>query len=84
MKSGNEGSSTDSGVLSNPLSFLHGGSSNWSSADLGLRGHYGYYWSLGSGNTTGSYNLIFRGTALNPQYNTNHGSGFAMRPSKML
>ena len=69
----------DSGILSNPLSFLRSGYFYWNYAGLNNRGGHGYYWSLRSANTTNSNSLYFYGTNLSPQSNSNRGNGFAVR-----
>ena len=66
----------DSGVLSNPLSFIRNGLYYWDGG-LGPRGSYGYYWSLRSVNTTVSNRLFFGNTSLSPQGNDGRGYGFA-------
>ena len=72
-------SNTDSGLLSNPLSFLRSGSFAWYYAGQYGRGGNGYYWSLRSASTTGSNTLGFSSTYLYPQYSSNRGDGFAVR-----
>ena len=82
MKKNNDQTSEDnrdSGVLSNPLSFLRSGLFYWDSASLSYRGSNGNYWSLRSANTTASNYLNFSNTFLHPQYHYNHGFGFAVR-----
>ena len=69
----------DSGILSNPLSFLRSGIFYWSSADPYDRGGSGYYWSLRSATTTHSCNLNFGSTGLNPQNLNDRGNGYAVR-----
>ena len=80
----NEGEERESGLLSNPLSFLRSGYFAWVSASLGNRGGYGYYWSLRSANTTYSNSLRFSSTLLNPQNSNDRGSGFAVRCVQIL
>ena len=75
----NEGDERDSGVLSNPLSFLRSGSFGWSFAGLSNRGGGGDYWSLRSANTTNSNNLYFSNTYLTPQNYSSRGNGLAVR-----
>ena len=72
-------SNQDSGILSNPLSFLRSGYFHWSDADLYSRGGGGFYWSLRSANTTYSSSLLFYDTYLYPQYSYARGNGFAVR-----
>ena len=79
MKNSSEESSTDSGVLSSPLSFLRSGYLYWNDAGLNARGGSGRYWSLRSAGTTYSYSLGFGNTYLYPQSNDNRGYGFAVR-----
>ena len=74
----------DAGIISNPLSFLRSGFFVWNYAGLGDRGGSGTYWSLRSANTTGSSNLGFYNTYLNPQYLNNRGYGFAVRCVQIL
>ena len=72
----------DSGVLSNPLSFLRSGAfySDYAGLnDRDYRGHVGNYWFLRSADTTGSNLLSFYGTFLGPQGSYGRGSGFAVR-----
>ena len=69
----------DSGILSNPLSFLRSGLFRWYSASLYNRGGSGNYWLLRSSNTTSSGILSFYGTGLLPQFGDLRGYGFAMR-----
>ena len=76
--------SRDSGVLSNPLSFLRSGHLYWYDAGLLNRGGGGGYWSLRSANTTYSNDLYFRNTGLNPQGSDNRGYGFAVRCVQIL
>ena len=71
--------SRESGVLSNPLSFLHNGFFNWNSAGLTARGSYGYYWSLRSYSNASSSDLGFGNTDLGPQYSDSRGYGMAVR-----
>ena len=68
----------DSGVLSNPLSFLHSGDFVWYSAGLN-HSDYGRYWSLCSYSTVYSFGLRFYNTNLNPQLTNERGDGFAVR-----
>ena len=70
--------SRDSGVLSNPLSFLRNGIFNWVNASLGLRGGLGYYWSLRSHSTFYSGVLYLTNTNLGAQSNDGRGYGFAV------
>ena len=69
----------DSGLLSNPLSFLRSGRFYWNSAGLGSRGIYGDYWSLRSYSTTDSNELYLGNTSLNPYANDHRGFGYAVR-----
>ena len=70
----------DSGVLSNPLSFTHDGFYNYITANLGVRGDQGFYWSLRSANTTRSSVLGFIDNLLDPQSNNSeHAFGDAVR-----
>ena len=80
MKNG-ESEHGDSGVLSNPLSFLRSGLFYWGLAGLNSRDGAGYYWSLRSNSSTYSYYLYFDNNYLNPQYYSNRGNGFAVRPT---
>ena len=75
----NEGEARDSGVLSNPLSFLHNGVYYWANAGLFNRDSVGYSWSLRSANTASSNNLDFNSTALNLQNSYERGRGYAVR-----
>ena len=76
----NDDTSRDSGVLSNPLSFIHSGSFGWDFAGLNNRGTLGNYWSLRSASTTDSYRLLFSSSHLGPQNGAGgHGYGFAVR-----
>ena len=86
MKNSTQTSETDqdSGILSNPLSFVHSGNFYWGTARLDVRDIGGRYWSLHSQSTEGRYSLYFQNTALYPQTSNNSGVGFAVRPSKML
>ena len=77
----NEGDERDSGVLSDPLSFLRSGVFYWSATSLYVRGDSGRYWSLRSANTTGSSGLHFSNTYLGPQDSSSRGYGFAVRRS---
>ena len=73
----------DSGILSNPLSYLRNGYFYWVGASLFDRGDRGYYWSLRSADTTGSSSSYFNNTYLNPQVNYyNRGDGFVVRCDK--
>ena len=69
----------DSGVLSNPLSFLRSGFFYWLDSTLGVHGSQGLYWSLRSGTTELSNGLYFHGTHLDPQSFGPHGYGMAVR-----
>ena len=69
----------DSGVLSNPRSFLHSGGFYWNYAGLVNRSGDGNYLSLRSANTTSSNYLAFGSTGLSPQGNGSRGYGFAVR-----
>ena len=69
----------DSGVLSNPISFVRSGDFDWYRAALGGRNSFGSYWSLRSTNTTFSNGLDVGNTQMNPQYNNARGYGFAVR-----
>ena len=69
----------DSGVLSNPLSFLHSGSFVWYGASLNLRGSYGFYWLLQSTNTTYSGYLRLDDKYLSPLNGNDRANGFAVR-----
>ena len=73
------GNNQDSGVLSNPLSFLHSGYFRWSNADLINRGWNGSYWSFRSTDDTRSYLLAFSDILLASQHNDYRGNGFAVR-----
>ena len=84
MKNAGEESSTDSGVLSNPLSFLRNGLVDWSYAGVWGRGLNGYYWSLRSANTTSSNYLYFYYAYLGPQHSSNRGQGLAVRCVSIL
>ena len=78
MKNTDGETSRDSGVLSSPLSFLRSGHFYLVGTGLDARGGSGNYWSLRSGSTTGSNNLYFVSTALDPQGNDSRGFGFAV------
>ena len=69
----------DSGLLSNPLSFLRSGSFNYDNAGLNYRSSRGIYWSLRSDSTTNSRNLGFLNTWLTPQNYSVRGDGIAVR-----
>ena len=69
----------DTGVLSDPLSFLRSGDFYWSGASLDARGATGNYWTLGSENDRYSIRLWFYGTRLYTIYGTYRGTGFAVR-----
>ena len=69
----------DSGVLSNPLSFLRSGYFYWGNAGLDGRGGGGYYWSLRSSSTTDSGRMFFYDTYLNPQSGYVRSDGYAVR-----
>ena len=84
MENAGEESSTDSGVLSNPLSFLRNGLVDWSYAGVWGRGLNGYYWSLRSANTTSSNYLYFYYAYLGPQHSSNRGQGLAVRCVSIL
>ena len=81
MKNGWNTSETsfDSGVLSNPISFLRSGYFSWHSVGLNSRGGSGHYWSLRSYSTTYSIYLYFYNTDLYPQVGNNRGDGFAVQ-----
>ena len=80
MKNTSGETSRDSGVLSNPLSFLRSGYFEWSVAGLLNRSGSGDYWLLRSTDITYSYGLYFGDTYLFPQgYDNRHGNGFAVR-----
>ena len=74
----------DSGLLSNPLSFLRNGYFYWVNAGLANRGGYGYYWSLRSTTKISSNSLLFYGTRLYLQYGSNRGMGYAVRCIQIL
>ena len=76
MKNTNE--ERDSGILSNPLSFIRGGYFSWGSANIGTRGGNGYSWSPRSTYTTNTNVLVFSSANLNPQSGLEHGFGFAV------
>ena len=85
MKNTDGESSRDSGVLSNPLTFLRSGYFYWDDASLGGRGGNGYYWMSRSANTTSSSSSVFGDTYLNPQVNYNdRGVGFPVRCVQIL
>ena len=70
----------DSGLLSNPLSFLrNGGYFAWYDIGIYDRGGRGYYWSLRSTSTTLSNYLDFYSSSLNSLLYYDRGSGFAVR-----
>ena len=71
-------SNRDSGILSNPLSFLHSGFYGWSTAELLNRGVVGNYWSLRSANLNFSCNLGFVNNGLSTRVNSNRGDSFAV------
>ena len=79
-----EANSKESGMLSNPLSFLRSGSFNWYYAGLVSRGVYGDYWSLRSYSTTDSNELYLGNTSLNPYANDHRGFGYAVRCESIL
>ena len=79
MKNGSGLDSADTGILSNPLSFLRSGFFYWNYASLNSRASSGYYWSLRSTSTTDSNLLNFGSTYLYLQDNNNHGFGIAVR-----
>ena len=68
----------DSGVLSNPLSFLRSGHFDWGNAGLYYRSSLGYYWSLYSTNDAGSNGLYFNNANLDLQNAYRRGYGFAV------
>ena len=73
-------SNQDSGVLSEPLSFLRNGDFNWGiDAIMSGRGGNGDALSLRSSNTTLSNGLFFSNIYLFPQHSLNRGNGFAVR-----
>ena len=72
-------SNQDSGVLSNPLSFLRDGYFLWYDAGTSSRGTEGSSWSLRSSSTTSSNRLDLHNTGLNPQGGDSRGIGFAVR-----
>ena len=82
MKNVGEESSTDSGALSSPLSFLRSGSFHWGGAGLNARNLWGSFWSLRSTSTLNSNDLGFYNTGLHPQNNSNRGFGFAVHHYK--
>ena len=67
----------DSGVLSNPISFLRSGNLYWSGAFPNNRGEYGYYWLPSSYSDIYANYLRFDNTNLNPQGIDPRGFGFA-------
>ena len=79
MKDMGETSSTDSGILSNPLSFTRSGAFYWNDASLGYRGGWGNYWSSRSESISFSGHLNFGSTYLASQGNSLRGLGFAVR-----
>ena len=74
-----EENNRDSGVLSNPLSFVRSGYFYWGDAGPRVRGGDGGYWSLRSARTIYSNYLYFYNTSLDPQYDSYRGLGFAVR-----
>ena len=78
------GDNSDTGPLSNPLSFLRNGYFSWGDAGLYVRGSGGYYWSLRSADTARSNFLSFYSTYLYPQNNYDRGGGFAVRCVQIL
>ena len=85
MKSGGEtleSESKDSGLLSNPLSFIRGGFYSYMGASLYARSVRGAYWSLQSGsesNSSTSRDLYFHSANLLTQDYNDRGDGFAVR-----
>ena len=82
MKNGAEAPETnnrDSGVLSDPLSFIHSGYFIWGEAYLYSRGNNGLYWSLRSANTIVSNGLDFSSVGMYSQSGSARGYGFAVR-----
>ena len=79
MKNTEGENSRDSGLLSNPLSFLRSGYFYWDRAELFDRGSGGNCWSSRSTSTTTSNFLHFSNTYLYPQLSNNDGYGFAVR-----
>ena len=69
----------DSGLLSNPLSFIHSGYFRWEYSSLLYLGVVGGYWSLRSGDFTGSDVLYFYNADMGTQRWAQHGWGFAVR-----
>ena len=69
----------DSGVLSNPLSFIRSGDFDWYRASLGGRNDFGSYWSPHSYTTTNSNGLDFGTKQMSLQYIGTRGYGFAVR-----
>ena len=75
----NEGEARDSGLLSNPLSFLRSGTLIWNNADLSNRGGRGYCWLSRSASTFGSNYFSFAESSLITSNSYEHGWGFAVR-----
>ena len=75
----NEASSTDSGVLSNPFSFLHSGDFGFGSGGPYGRNSDGYYWTMDSQSKRYSYSLRAVEAEVAPQYPIYRGYGFAVR-----
>ena len=69
----------DSGILSNPISFLLNGEYVWHYAGINGRGNGGNSWSLRSTNTISSFVLGLGPAYLNPQSYNFHGFGYAVR-----
>ena len=84
MKNVDGETSRDSGLLSDPLSFVRSGEFTWSRGALSIRNANGIYWTLLSRNTVGSDGLDFFNTYLYlyPQFAYYHGNGFAVREPK--
>ena len=79
----NEGEARDSGVLSNPLSFLRSGRFNWDSTHLDNRNDYGFYWTLRSSDTVTANDLDLRDDFLFAQFGIQLGNGLAVRCVKI-
>ena len=79
MKNDNEPNPRDSGVLSNPLSFLRSGDFSWDGANPSYRSSDGNCWSLRSRDTAFTYYMDFFSARLIPQFSHYRGHGLAVR-----
>ena len=74
-----EGGERDSGVLSNPLSFVRAGFYRWNSSAIDARTSYGDFWLLRSRNENESNTLNISSTDLRLQHYYDRSFGFAVR-----